>query len=132
MVIRNRGHLFRLIGLHSMILIHMLIPLPQLQQLLEHLHPFRLQLPCIHQFLVVLPPGAHVAFLRDELGGFAVVSLQKVDGFLPFGEPEFVLGHISYWANFQRLSMGKYCRIICLYSSCVIGLGMFLFTSSTN
>ena len=77
----------------------MLIPLPQLQQLLEHFHPFRLQLPRIHQLLVVLPPGAHVAFLRDELGGLPVVSFQKVDGFLPFGEPEFVLGHGVLYVN---------------------------------
>ena len=76
-----------------MILIHMLIPLPQLQQLLEHLHPLGLQLPGIHQLLVVLPPRAHVAFLRDELGGLAVVGFQEVNGFLPFGKPEFVLGH---------------------------------------
>ncbi len=37
-----------------LILIHVLIPLPQLQQLLEHLHPLGLQLPGIHQLLVVL------------------------------------------------------------------------------
>lgn len=43
----------------------------------------------------MLPPRAQVAFLRDELGGFAVVGFQKVDGFLPFGEPKFVLGHIE-------------------------------------
>ena len=41
----------------------------------------------------MLPPGAQVAFLRDELGGFAVVGFQEVEGFLPFGEPEFGLGH---------------------------------------
>lgn len=71
----------------------MLVLLPQLQQLLKHLYPLRLQLPGIHQLLVVLPPTAHVASLRDELGWFAVVGFQKVDGFLPFGEPEFGLGH---------------------------------------
>ena len=43
----------------------------------------------------MLPPRAQVAFLRDKLGGFAVVGFQKVDGFLPFGEPKFVLGHIE-------------------------------------
>ena len=74
----------------------MLVLLPQLQQLLKHLHPLRLQLPGIHQLLVVLPPRAQVAFLRDELGGFAVVGFQEVDGFLPFGEPEFGLGHITF------------------------------------
>ena len=42
----------------------------------------------------MLPPTAHVALLRDKLGGFAVIGFQEVDGFLPFGEPEFVLGHI--------------------------------------
>ena len=63
MVIRNRGHLFRLIELHSMILINMLIPLPQLQQLLEHLHPLGLQLTGVHELLVVLPPGAHTLFI---------------------------------------------------------------------
>ena len=71
----------------------MLVLLPQLQQLLKHLQPLRLQLPGIHQLLVVLPPRAHVSLLRDELGGFAVVGFQKVDGFLPFVEPEFGLGH---------------------------------------
>ena len=71
----------------------MFVLLPQLQQLLKHLHPLRLQLTGIHKLLVVLPPTAHVAFLRDELGGFAVVGFQEVDGILPFGEPEFVLGH---------------------------------------
>ena len=71
----------------------MFIPLPQLQQVLKHLQTLRLQLPGIHQLLVVLPPRAQVAFLRDELGGFAVVSFQKVNGFLLFGEPEFGLGH---------------------------------------
>lgn len=75
------------------ILIHVLILLPQLQQPLKQLHPLRLQLPGIHQLLVVLPPRAHIAFLRDELGGFAMVGFQEVDGFLPFGEPEFGLGH---------------------------------------
>ena len=78
-----------------MILIHMLIPLPQLQQLLEHLLPLGLQLPGIHELLIVLSPRAHVALLRDELGGFAVVGFQEVDGLLPFGEPEFGLGHKS-------------------------------------
>ena len=71
----------------------MFVLLPQLQQLLKHLQTLCLQLPCIHKLLVVLPPRAHVAFLRDELGGFTVVGFQEVDGFLPFGEPEFVLGH---------------------------------------
>ena len=71
----------------------MFVLLPQLQQLLEHLHPLWLQLTGIHQLLVVLTPRAHVAFLRDEFGGFAVVGFQKVYGVLPFGEPEFVLGH---------------------------------------
>jgi len=47
----------------------------------------------IHQLLVMLPPRAHIALLRDELGGLAVVGFQKVDGFLPFGEPEFGLSH---------------------------------------
>ena len=60
-----------------MILIHVLILLPQLQQLLEHLHSLRLQLPGVHQLLVVLPPRAHVAFLRHKLGGFAVVNTTK-------------------------------------------------------
>ncbi len=73
----------------------MFVLLPQLQQPLKQLHPLRFQLPGIHQLLVVLPPRAHVAFLRDELGGFAVVGFQKVNGFLPFGESEFVLGHCS-------------------------------------
>ena len=71
----------------------MFVLLPQLQQLLEQLNPVRPQVAGIDQLLVVLPPRAQVAFLRDELGGFAVVGFQKVDGFFPFGEPEFVLGH---------------------------------------
>ena len=74
----------------------MLVLLPQLQQPLKQLHPLRLQLPGIHQLLVVLPPRAQVAFLRDELGGFAVIGFHEVDGFLPFGEPEFGLGHITF------------------------------------
>ena len=41
----------------------------------------------------MLPPRAHVAFLRDELGGFAVVGFQEVDGILPFCKPKFVLVH---------------------------------------
>ena len=73
----------------------MFVLLPQLQQMLKHLYPLRLQLPGIHQLLIMLPPRAHIAFLRDELGGFAVVGFQKVDGILPFGEPEFVLSHIK-------------------------------------
>ena len=77
-----------------MILINMLVLFTQCKQLLEEVYPLRLQLAGIHELLVVLPPGAHVAFLRDELGGFAVVGFQEVDGFLPFGEPEFVLSHV--------------------------------------
>ena len=101
MVIRNRGHLFRLIGLHSMILIHMLIPLPYLQKLPEHLQPLWLQLPGIHQLLVVLPPGPHIALLRHKLGRFAMVCLQEVNRFLPFGQPEFVLSHCLFHACHQ-------------------------------
>ena len=41
-----------------LILIHMLVLLPQLQQPLKQLQPLRLQLPGIHQLLVVLPPRA--------------------------------------------------------------------------
>ena len=89
----------------SLILIHVFIPLSQLQQLLEQLHPLRLQVARIHQLIVVLPPGAQVAFLRDELGGFAVVGFQEVEGFLPFGEPEFVLSHMDY--HFLKWDMGK-------------------------
>ena len=55
----------------------------------------------------MLPPRAQVAFLRDELGGFAVVGFQKVDGFFPFGEPEFVLGHdVQKNATEMRLNPG--------------------------
>ena len=71
----------------------MLVLLPQLQQLLEQLHPLWLQVARIHQLLIMLSPRAHIAFLRDELGGFAVIGFQEVDGFLPFGEAEFGLGH---------------------------------------
>ena len=81
---------------YLLILIHVLVLLPQLQQPLKQLHPLRLQLPCIHQLLVVLPPGPHIALLRHKLGRFAVVGFQEVDGFLPFGEPEFGLGHITF------------------------------------
>ncbi len=66
---------------------------PEFEQLLKHLLPLRLQLASIHQLLVVFPPRAQVELLRDELGGFAVIGFQEVDGFLPFGEPEFALGH---------------------------------------
>lgn len=75
------------------------ILITQLQKLLEQLHTLRLQVACIHQLLVVLPPRAHVALLRDELGGFAVVGFQKVDGFLPFGQPEFVLSHYRLYGK---------------------------------
>ena len=55
----------------------------------------------------MLPPRSQVAFLRDELGGFAVVGFQEVDGFLPFGEPEFVLGHdVQKNATEMRLNPG--------------------------
>ena len=77
----------------SLILIHVPIPLPHLQQSLKHLHPLHIQLPGIHQLFVVLPPKTHVALLRHKLGRFAVVRFKKVYGFLLFGEPEFVLGH---------------------------------------
>ena len=86
----------------------MFIPLPQLQQLLKYLHPHLLQLPRIHQLLVVLPPGAHVAFLRNELGGLTVVGFQKVDGLLPFGEPEFVLGRKRN-CEYQEFRHTLYC-----------------------
>ena len=79
-----------------LILVHSTILLPQLQQRLKHLQSFRFQFPGIHQLLIVLPLRAHIAFLRDELGGFAVVGFQKVYGVLPFGKPEFVLGHTLF------------------------------------
>lgn len=41
----------------------------------------------------MLPPRAQVAFLRDELGGLTVVGFQEINGFLPFYELEFGLGH---------------------------------------
>ena len=43
----------------------------------------------------MLPPVADVPFFGDELGGFTVVGFQEVDRGFPFGEPEFVLGHIK-------------------------------------
>ena len=89
-----------------MILVNMLILFTQCKQLLEEIHSLRLQLAGIHQLLVVLPPGAQVAFLRDELGGFAVVGFQEVDGFLPFGEPEFVLGHVNFLSFNQSMARG--------------------------
>ena len=61
--------------------------------MLEKLQSLRLQAAGIHQLLVVLPPRAQVAFLWDELGGFTEIGFQEVDGFLPFVEPEFGLGH---------------------------------------
>ena len=79
--------------MNLLILIHVTILLPQLQQLLEQLHTLRLQLTRIHQLLVVLPPRAHVAFLRDELGGFAVVGFQEVNDLLPLGELDLILGY---------------------------------------
>ena len=89
-----------------LILIHVSVLLSQLQQLLKHLQTLRLQVAGIHQLLVVLPPRAHVAFLRDELGGFAVVGFQEVDGFLPFGEPEFGLGHITFIKADKFIALG--------------------------
>ena len=59
----------------------MFILLSPPQQLFEHLQTLRLQFTGIHQLLIVLPPRAQVAFLRDELGGFAVVGFQKDNGF---------------------------------------------------
>lgn len=41
----------------------------------------------------MLPPVADVALFGDELGRVAAVGLEEVDSFLPFGEPEFILGH---------------------------------------
>ena len=41
----------------------------------------------------MLPPRTHVSLLWDELGGVAMIGFQEVNGFLPFGEPKFVLGH---------------------------------------
>ena len=99
-----------------LILIHVFVLLPQLQQLLKHLHPLRLQVAGIHQLLVVLPPRAKVAFLRDELGGFAVVGFQEVNGFLSFGMPEFVLGHGCYF----ELTLSPYFLLSCRYGYDVI------------
>lgn len=79
--------------MNLLILIHVTILLPQLQQLLEQLHTLHLQLTGIHQLLAVLPPRAHVAFLRDELGGFVIVGFQEVSDLLPLGEIEFILGN---------------------------------------
>lgn len=85
----------------------MLVLLPQVQQLLKHFHPLRFQLPGIHQLFVVLPPRTQFVFLWDELGGFAMVGFQEVDGFLPFGKPEFVLGHdVQKNATEMRLNPG--------------------------
>ena len=55
----------------------------------------------------MLPPVADVAFFGDELGGLAAVGLDEVDGFLPFGEPEFVLSHdVQKNATEMRLNPG--------------------------
>lgn len=87
-----------------LILIHVLVPLSQFQQLLEHLHPLRLQLTRIHELLIVLPPGAHVALLWHKLGGFAMIGFQEVDGLLPFGQLEFELGHkLRILCGFRRI-----------------------------
>jgi len=59
-----------------MILIHMLVLLPQLHSGFNS--------PAFISFLLCFHTGAHVAFFRDKLGGFAVVGFQEVDGFLPF------------------------------------------------
>lgn len=68
----------------------------------------------------MLPPTAHVAFLRDELGGFAVIGFQEVDGFLPLGEPEFGLGHkspfkscselLSDYSKLNQNVLGQFCQ----------------------
>ena len=60
----------------------------------------------------MLPPRTQVAFLRDALGGFAVVGFQEVDGILPFGEPEFGLGHNSLNNNIKAYQSGADCNII--------------------
>ena len=82
---------------------HMLIPFPNHQKLFEHRHPHRLQFPSVHQLLIVLPPIAHVALLRNKLGGFAVISFEEVDGILPSGEPKFVLSHNKLLGRFPAL-----------------------------
>ena len=86
-----------------LILIHVFVLLPNLQQPLKHIHTLKFQLPGIHQLLVVLPPRAHVTLLRNKFGGFAVIGFEEVDGFLPFGQPEFVLGHGMIW-RYSRMS----------------------------
>ena len=91
----------------------MLILLPYLQQLLKQLYPLGLQLSGIHQLIVMLPPGTQVALLGDELRGFAAVGLEKVDRFLPLGEPEFGLGHWSFKGSIvisddKKISFGCY------------------------
>jgi len=66
-----------------LILIHVSVLLSQL----------RLQFPRIKKFLIMLPPAAHIPLIRHKLGRLAMVGFQEVNGFLPFREPEFVLGH---------------------------------------
>ena len=61
----------------------------------------------------MLPPRAQVAFLRDELGGFAVIGFQEVDGFLPLNEPEFGLGHITFIkADLKKKTSKMYYQLI--------------------
>jgi len=62
-------------------------------------------LPGIHQLLIMLPPRPNIAFPRDELGGFAMVGFQKVNGFLPFDEPELVLGHNATSFTFKLTNL---------------------------
>ena len=58
--------------------------------MLEEFHSFRLPFAGVEELLVMHLSEAQAEFPRDELGGFAVVGFQKVKGYLPFGEPEFI------------------------------------------
>lgn len=100
-----------------MILVHMLVLLPQSEELFEEFQPLRLHLPGIHQFLVVLPPRAHIALLRNEFGGFALISLEEVNRLLPARKPEFVLGHTATKIVFFRdSSKWKYILLFTIFA----------------
>ena len=76
-----------------LILINVSIPLPRLQQLLEHLNPLRPELPRIHQLLLMLPPVPHPALGIYKLRWAPLISVHKVHNLFPLNVPAFVLGH---------------------------------------
>ena len=76
-----------------MILIHPPVHLPHLHQLSKQADSVFLQLPCIHQLLLMLPPISHTPFFINELGWPPFVGIHKVHYLFPLVEPPFILRH---------------------------------------